>query len=60
MLRDGEFLAEPPVKIGAHYVPDFYRKPVTQEEIFMQSVILNQNPYQVSMFSKLLGNLLKL
>lgn len=25
MLRDGRFIKEPPPKIGAHYVPRFYR-----------------------------------
>ena len=25
MLRDGQFIKEPPPKIGSHYVPEFYQ-----------------------------------
>jgi hypothetical protein len=25
MLRDGQFIKEPPPKIGSHYVPQFYQ-----------------------------------
>lgn len=43
MLRDGQFLAEPPVKIGAHYVPA-RRHEMTETELFTQSVLLGQKP----------------
>ena len=39
MLRDGQFLAEPPVKIGAHYVRQ-RRHEMTETELFTQSVLL--------------------
>lgn len=41
MLRDGKFIKEPPIKIGAHYVPPRY-KPVSEEEQIMQHVILSE------------------
>lgn len=40
MLRDGYFIKEEPIKIGVHYVPQFYQRPTTPEERFMQDVIL--------------------
>lgn len=43
MLRDGQFLAEPPVKIGAHYVPA-RRHEMTETELFTQSVLLGAAP----------------
>jgi hypothetical protein len=40
MLRDGQFIKEPRIKIGAHYVP--YAKPkITSDDIFMQEILSN-------------------
>lgn len=39
MLRDGQYLAEPPVKIGAHYVRH-RRHEMTDTELFTQAVLL--------------------
>ncbi len=39
MLRDGQYLAEPPVKIGAHYVRQ-RRHEMTDTELFTQAVLL--------------------
>lgn len=43
MLRDGQFLQEPPIKIGAHYVRPFRHEP-NDNEVFIQSVLLNAAP----------------
>jgi len=40
MLRDGKFIQEPPIKIGAHYVP-FQQQSVTKEEEFVQNLMLH-------------------
>ena len=40
MLRDGEFLQEAPVQIGAHYVPKFFDRNPTKEECFIQQILL--------------------
>lgn len=38
MLRDGQFIKEPRIEIGAHYVP--YAKPkITNDDIFMQEIL---------------------
>jgi hypothetical protein len=38
MLRDGQFIKEPNIEIGAHYVP--YAKPkITSDDIFMQDIL---------------------
>ena len=39
MLKDGKFIKEPPLKIGAHYVPPSY-KPTSEEEWVIQHLIL--------------------
>lgn len=39
MLRDGQFLREPPVQIGAHYVRPL-RNDFTPEEYLVQEVLL--------------------
>lgn len=39
MLRDGQFLREPPIKIGAHYVPK-YNHYMTAEEERVQEALL--------------------
>ena len=40
MLRDGQFIREPRIEIGAHYVP--YVKPkLTNDDIFMQEILSN-------------------
>jgi hypothetical protein len=43
MLRDGKFIKEPPIKIGAHYVPSIYREQ-SEEERLIQRVILDEKP----------------
>lgn len=58
MLRDGYFIKEEPIKIGAHYVPDFFKRQVTPEERFMQDVILAEKLQQKSPVSRFLGRLL--
>lgn len=42
MLVNGRFVKEPPIKIGAHYVPLPY-KPVSQDELIVQHLILDCN-----------------
>jgi len=39
MLRDGKFIKEPPIKIGAYYVP-FQQQSTTKEDEFVQELIL--------------------
>ena len=39
MLRNGKFIKEPPIRIGAHYVPPPY-KPTSEEEWIIQHLIL--------------------
>lgn len=39
MLRDGKFIKEQPIRIGAHYVPPIH-KPNTEEEWVIQHLIL--------------------
>lgn len=58
MLRDGNFIREDPPRIGAHYVPQFYARPTTPEERFMQDIILSVRPIKQSPITKLLGRLL--
>lgn len=60
MLRDGYFIKEEPPKIGAHYTPQFYQKPATPEERFVQDVMLGIQPYKESPMTKLLGRLLRI
>lgn len=43
MLRDGKFIKEPPIRIGAHYVP-FQQQSVSKEEEFVQNLILHGTP----------------
>ncbi len=58
MLRDGYFIKEEPPKIGAHYTPQFYQKPATPEERFMQDVMLGVTPHYESPITKFFGKLL--
>jgi hypothetical protein len=58
MLRDGHFIREEPPKIGAHYTPQFYQKPATPEERFVQDIMLGARPYDESPLVKLFGRLL--
>ena len=58
MLRDGYFIKEEPPKIGAHYVPQFYLRPSTPEERFMQDVVLGAKPYRPSPVTKFFERLL--
>jgi len=60
MLRDGYFIKEEPPKIGAHYIPQFYARPSTPEERFVQDVMLGITPYRESPVTKLLGRLLRI
>lgn len=43
MLRDGEFIKEAPIKIGAHYVP-FQQQSISKEEEFVQNLMLHGSP----------------
>lgn len=58
MLRDGYFIKEEPPKIGAHYVPQFYLRPSTPEERFMQDIMLGDKPYKPSPVAKFFERLL--
>ena len=60
MLRDGYFIKEEPPKIGAHYTPQFYQKPATPEERFVQDVMLGITPDKESPVTRLLGRLLRI
>jgi hypothetical protein len=60
MLRDGYFIKEEPPKIGSHYVPEFYQKPATPEERFVQDVMLGITPDKESPVTRLLGRLLRI
>lgn len=57
MLQNGQFIKEPPPRIGAYYVPQRTRDS-TPEERFTQDVLLGVNPYTINKFEKLLGKLL--
>lgn len=57
MLQNGQFIKEPPPKIGIFYQQMKGRK-VTPEECFTQDVLLGINPYNTNMFEKILGKLL--
>lgn len=37
MLRDGQFIKEPPPKIGSHYVPKFYQTVLENQPIESES-----------------------
>jgi hypothetical protein len=58
MLRDGYFIKEEPPKIGAHYIPQFYARPSTPEERFVQDIMLGHRPEHESPVVKLFGRLL--
>jgi len=58
MLRDGYFIKEEPPKIGSHYIPQFYQRPSTPEERFVQDIMLGSKPQQESPVVKLFGRLL--
>lgn len=58
MLRDGYFIREEPPKIGSHYTPQFYQKPATPEERFVQDIVLGIPPAHLSPVVKFLGRLL--
>jgi hypothetical protein len=59
MLRDGQFIKEEPPKIGAHYAPKLVY-PETQEERFVQSILLGQKAEHDSVVLRLLKSVLKL
>jgi len=42
MLRDGQFLREPPITIGAHHARFQPRQDFTQEELGLQSALLSE------------------
>jgi len=60
MLRDGYFIKEDPPKIGAHYIPQLYRRPYTPEERFMQDIVLGSKPHRPSPVATFLGRLLSI
>lgn len=59
MLRDGQFIKEEPPKIGRFYVPKFKEEQCTPEERFAQSVLLGYRDPKLSLFSKVLGLMLR-
>jgi hypothetical protein len=58
MLRDGHFIKEEPPKIGSHYTPQFYQRPATPEERFVQDIVLGSKPFPTSPVTLFLGRLL--
>ena len=60
MLRDGHFIREDLPKIGAHYVPQLYRRQMTPEERLAQDIMLGCKPRRRSPFVKLLNRLLSI
>lgn len=58
MLVDGEFIKEPPPKIGAHYARDVYKRNVSAEEHFIQDVLLGHMPYTTSFWKQLVAKVL--
>lgn len=51
MLRDGQFIREEPIRIGAHYIPNQRPKLFTPEERWAQDVILAKKPSQARLRS---------
>lgn len=43
MLRDGKFIKEPPIRIGAYYMPGNQQQPTPEDE-FVQELILCGTP----------------
>jgi hypothetical protein len=60
MLVNGQFIKEPPPKIGAHYAQDIYQRNVSPEEQFIQDIMLGINPYNINILEKFMGKLLRL
>ena len=59
MLRDGKFIKEEPIKIGAHYNPSYRPSFFSKEEQFMQAVLLGIEQRRESVLSKVLGFMLR-
>jgi hypothetical protein len=59
MLRDGQFIKEDPPKIGQFYIPKFKEEQYTPEERFAQSVLLGYRDPKFSLFSRVLGFMLR-
>lgn len=57
MLRDGQFIKEPPIKIGAHHVP-FAQTSPTKEDEFVQHLILNSRPIATTKSARLMDIIL--
>lgn len=60
MLRNGCFIKEPLPRIGSHYVRAHSPRSYTEEERFMQDVLLDKKPSREAILAKLLGRLLKI
>jgi hypothetical protein len=60
MLRDGQFIQEKPIKIGAFYAREYRPQFCTPEEQFVQAVLLGIEQRRQSFLSKVLGFLLRL
>lgn len=58
MLVDGKFVKEPPPKIGAQYARDVYKKSVSEEEHFVQDILLGHMPYTTSFWQQLVAKVL--
>jgi hypothetical protein len=59
MLRDGQFIKEAPPRIGAFYVPKFYKTSSTPEERMVQSLLLGFREDRASFLSKVFGILMR-
>lgn len=49
MLKNGKFIKEPPIKIGAHYVPP-PQKPSSEDEWIIQNLILQDKQERRGIF----------
>lgn len=60
MLINGRFVKEDPPKIGCFYVPSAKDDARTNEEKFMQDILLGYKTQQHSLLSKVFGFILRL
>lgn len=60
MLRNGCFIKEPPPRIGSHYVREHFPRDYTEEERFMQDVLLDKKPSREAAWFSFLSRLLKI
>ena len=58
MLVDGQFIKEPPPKIGVYHTPNGNRGKATPEEVFVQDLMLGHMPYTTSFWKQLVSKVL--